>query len=468
MVLARAVWWTLRVGAALCFIGHGAFGIITKEAWLPFFAMVGMGRDAAFVLMPVIGMVDIAVGISVLVAPRPAALLYMAVWSMWTAALRPLTGDSTFEMLERAGNYGVPMAMLLMCWPRKAREWLAAAVPRPFTPDLQQALRAALIVTTSLLLLGHGALGILEMPALTTHYMALGVAPASAVGTAQVVGWLEIGLVAALVWRPSASMALALVTWKMATESLWLVAGAPVWEFIERAGSYAAPLALALVIGVRRRGVAATHLAAMRTLVAMALLGASVPASAPAQARDSIPWQTRINQLDDRPLLAALRAGGLVLACRHAITEDDVNDQSSTDRSQQRNLSQEGRNQSIAIGRAVRKAGIGIGPVLSSPMYRTRETAELAFGDSAVEVNSLLRGQPPMSEIMRLFTQQPPDGKNRVLMTHQGTLYRILTMFRRPEIREGDCVALRPNARAGTFQVIAKLSLADWERLAKL
>ena len=468
MASDRAVWWTLRVGAALCFIGHGAFGIITKEAWLPFFAMVGIGRDAAFALMPVIGTVDIAIGLSVLIAPRPAALPYMSVWSLWTAALRPLTGDPVFEMLERAGNYGVPLAMLLMCWPHTRREWLAAAVPRPIAPDLQPALRIALTATTALLLVGHGALGIHGTPTLTSHYIALGVAPASAVNTAELVGWLELALVAALVLRPTAAMALGIVVWKVATESLWLVAAAPAWEFVERAGSYAAPLALALVIGVHRRSEAPSRLPAMRTLAVLAVLGAALPAGASAQARDSIPWQTRINQLEDRPLLAALRAGGLVLACRHAITRDGVRDESSTDRALQRNLSEEGREQAIAIGRAVRAARIGVGPVLSSPMYRTRETAELAFGDSAVELSQLLRREPPMTEIMPLFTRQPPEGKNRVLMTHQGTLYRMLTMFRRPEIGEGDCVVLRPDDRAGTFQAIAKLSLADWERLARL
>ncbi|HEX7879730.1 MAG TPA: hypothetical protein VF720_09990 [Candidatus Eisenbacteria bacterium] len=30
----------------------------------------------------------------------------------------------------------------------------------------------------------------------------------------------------------------------MGSESLFLTAGAPVWEFVERGGSYAAPLAL--------------------------------------------------------------------------------------------------------------------------------------------------------------------------------------------------------------------------------
>jgi uncharacterized membrane protein YphA (DoxX/SURF4 family) len=76
---ARSVWWTLRIGAALCFIGHGAFGILTKEAWIPFFGLVGIGREAAFTLMPFIGFVDVIVGLTVLITPRPAALLYMVV-----------------------------------------------------------------------------------------------------------------------------------------------------------------------------------------------------------------------------------------------------------------------------------------------------------------------------------------------------------------------------------------------------
>jgi phosphohistidine phosphatase SixA len=468
MTSARALWWTLRVGAALCFIGHGAFGVITKEAWLPFFALVGLGRDAAFTLMPVIGAVDIVVGLSVLITPRPAALVYMVLWAMWTATLRPLTGDSVFEMLERAGNYGVPLAMLVMCWPRTRRDWLTAATPPPATPDLQRALRTALAATSSLLVLGHGALGILGTPTLTSHYVALGVTPGGAAIAAPLIGWLELALAVALLLRPSASIALAVVAWKLATESLWLVAGAPVWEFVERTGSYAAPLALALVVGVRRRNTTTPRLPTVHALAMMVLLSIAVPVSTFAQAHDSLPWQTRIKQPDDRSLLAALRAGGLVLACRHAITVEGARDESSTDRALQRNLSEDGRQQAIAIGRAVRAARVGICPVLSSPMFRARETAELAFGDTAVAISRLLRGQPPLSALMPLFTQPPPEGQNRVLMTHQGTLYRILTMFRRPEIQEGDCVVLRPNHEAGTFEVVAKLSLADWERLAKL
>src|SRR5689334_22016399 len=121
---ARAAYWALRIGAGACFIGHGAFGIITKAAWVPYFGFVGIPADVAYQLMPIIGAVDIAIGLSVWFSPRPIVLAYMAVWAAWTALLRPLTGESVFEAIERAGNYGVPLALLLLTGiPRAWREW---------------------------------------------------------------------------------------------------------------------------------------------------------------------------------------------------------------------------------------------------------------------------------------------------------------------------------------------------------
>ena len=98
----------------MCFIGHGAFGFITKAAWLPYFALLGIPERWAWRLMPVVGAVDVMLGMAVLFAPRGLPLAYMAGWALWTALLRPLTGESVFEALERAGNYGVPLALLVL------------------------------------------------------------------------------------------------------------------------------------------------------------------------------------------------------------------------------------------------------------------------------------------------------------------------------------------------------------------
>src|SRR5215216_704381 len=55
----RGIFWSLRLAVGACFIGHGAFGIITKADWLPFFAFTGIPEWLAWRMMPVIGTMDI-------------------------------------------------------------------------------------------------------------------------------------------------------------------------------------------------------------------------------------------------------------------------------------------------------------------------------------------------------------------------------------------------------------------------
>src|SRR5689334_16120089 len=92
-----AAYWMLRLGAAFCFIGHGAFGFITKAAWLPYFGVVGIPESVAWKIMPLVGAVDVTAAMAVLFAPRGLPLAYMAVWATWTALLRPLAGESVWE-----------------------------------------------------------------------------------------------------------------------------------------------------------------------------------------------------------------------------------------------------------------------------------------------------------------------------------------------------------------------------------
>ena len=243
---AEYAYWALRIGSAMCFIGHGAFGFITKAAWLPYFGVVGLPEPLAWKLMPLIGAVDVTAGMAVLFAPRAVPLIYMSVWALWTALLRPLSGDSVFEAVERAGNYGVPLAMLLMtALPlsvRSMHDRLDGPIANSRT--LGQAIRA-LTWTTALLLFGHGALGALTHKAiLATHYAIVGL-PA---GTEQFVGWFEMVLAVVVLIRPAVGLLLFIAAWKIATESLYVGAGAPVWEFVERGGSYVAPLALAALM----------------------------------------------------------------------------------------------------------------------------------------------------------------------------------------------------------------------------
>ncbi len=156
------VHWIFRVAVAAEFIGHGAFGIITKAAWVPYFAVVGIPEWLAWPLMPVVGTVDIALGILTLFRPMRAVMLYMALWGLWTALLRPLSDEPVWELLERAGNYGIPLAFLLFSGPaRTFGDWFSAVGVPTATATPAHAARIAWVLrlTTAALLIGHGGFG---------------------------------------------------------------------------------------------------------------------------------------------------------------------------------------------------------------------------------------------------------------------------------------------------------------------
>ena len=130
--------WTLRITAALCFIGHGTWGLITKSGWLPFFASQGIEPEIAWKLQPLIGLFDILMAVILLKKPNRTILIWMFLWALWTAILRPLSGNlekvqvdgewiiqlstdsmrvakmQTWEFWERAGNWGPPFILLVM------------------------------------------------------------------------------------------------------------------------------------------------------------------------------------------------------------------------------------------------------------------------------------------------------------------------------------------------------------------
>ena len=52
--LTHRLHYTFRVACAMCFIGHGAFGIITKQVWCNYFGVFGMDEALAYQLKVVI------------------------------------------------------------------------------------------------------------------------------------------------------------------------------------------------------------------------------------------------------------------------------------------------------------------------------------------------------------------------------------------------------------------------------
>ena len=241
--------WILRIAAASTFIGHGAFGIRGKEAWLEYYALFGIPAELGTDLMPLTGAVDIALGLLVLFVPVRSVLLYMAFWGLFTATLRPLAGQGVFELVERSYNFGPALALLLLHgWGHSLPEWFSPlrGVPR-LSRDCARRFVLGFRVMIAAYLIAHGALAVvMSKPLLLDLYGSIGVGDAATLN--DIAGLFEIALGALLLWGRAATapVLLFVVAWKLGTESLYIadgVAGAG-WEVIERGGSYAAPLAL--------------------------------------------------------------------------------------------------------------------------------------------------------------------------------------------------------------------------------
>jgi len=235
--------YTLRLAVAMCFIGHGAFGIITKPIWCNYFAVFGIGHDMAYRLMPIAGAVDIVMGIVMLAYPIRAIAGWLVIWGIITASLRPLSGEPFAEFIERAGNFGAPLALLLLSGGSVAKvsAWL-----RPINPNIAADAKTMARVTICLrvigflLLLGHGWLNIFEKKGLISQYAALGFA--NPVVVAHVVGTFEILAACTVLVRPMRPVLMIFLIWKAGSELFY-----PHWEifeWVERGGSYGTILAL--------------------------------------------------------------------------------------------------------------------------------------------------------------------------------------------------------------------------------
>jgi hypothetical protein len=235
----------LVLGAFMEFLGHGVLGMIRVAAWARYFGVVGIRPDTASALMPLVGLFDVSMALAAVIYPMRAAILYMAAWGLWTALLRPLSGESFWEAVERAGNFGALYALFLLARGGGLRSWLGFEPVGGLDARLRSRVGWVLRTTTVLLLLGHGILGLaVRKPLFVQQYAAIGIHGAWA---EPLVGGFECVLALAVLARPGSGLLYFVVAWKLATEALSPAAGSTIWVFVEHGGSYAAPLALALL-----------------------------------------------------------------------------------------------------------------------------------------------------------------------------------------------------------------------------
>lgn len=189
----------------------------------------------------------------------------------------------------------------------------------------------------------------------------------------------------------------------------------------------------------------------MRAAVCLALLLVSVSSLTFAQA--------------DPALLNQLRAGGYVLYFRHASTDMSQNDasmKSYEDCAGQRNLTDKGRAEALAIGAHVRRLRIPVGEVLASPFCRTMETARLAFGRA--QASGEVRDGPVQAAryeaLKKLLSTPVAGGANRIISSHGNPFYALAGP---PYLAEGEMAIVRPQGSG--FVVLGRVGVGDWQVL---
>ncbi|WP_457289015.1 hypothetical protein [Pedobacter sp. UYP24] len=242
MTTEKKIYYTLRIASGMCLIGHGVFGIITKTVWCNYFAVVGIDQLMAYRLMPIIGFIDILMGLILLIYPVKPILIWLVIWGVITASLRPLSGEPFAEFLERAGNFGAPLTLLVLCdgengfsrWDKKLE------IPLKLSPESLKRVILFLKITAAILLIGHGWLNLLEKKGLLAQYSVLGFKNLQL--TATIAGVIEIAGAVIILIKPLRPVILFFLVWKISSELLY-----PQWEvfeWVERGASYGTLLAL--------------------------------------------------------------------------------------------------------------------------------------------------------------------------------------------------------------------------------
>lgn len=174
--------------------------------------------------------------------------------------------------------------------------------------------------------------------------------------------------------------------------------------------------------------------------------------------------------LDENALVAALQEGGYILVMRHASSPRQAPtaaEANHDNRNRERQLDATGRSDALAMGASIRRLGISITEILSSPAYRTLETALLA-GFEEVQVRDYL-GNQGMLNSSQAFADQlldnlknPPPLGNRLLITHSPNIARALPGLSL-EVEQGEVLVIDPEQSVA--EPIARIPINQWSRL---
>ena len=176
--------------------------------------------------------------------------------------------------------------------------------------------------------------------------------------------------------------------------------------------------------------------------------------------------QTPTAELRRDALMDALRTGGYTVILRHARTDRSFNearDYVPKTRAEQRNLTDDGIRDAALMGVVFRKYDVKFAEVISSPMYRCVETAEMAYRKPDVTTLDL-RIFPSTPEQAALVLKSPKAGTNRLLVTHHFVIETHVPGIKPGDIGESEAVVVK--TVAGKMELVGRITLDDWRALA--
>jgi len=165
----------------------------------------------------------------------------------------------------------------------------------------------------------------------------------------------------------------------------------------------------------------------------------------------------------DEAALATLKAGGHVMIVRHGLTTPGFGDPLGfklDDCATQRNLVEEGREQSRKLGRLLRERGIVIERVLSSQWCRAQETARLidAGPVETLAISNNLYGRPAQREAqvreLRVAIGAWSGKGTLLVVTHGSVIFPLAGT--NPREAEGFVLKPAPGTAEG-FVIIGKI-----------
>ena len=171
-------------------------------------------------------------------------------------------------------------------------------------------------------------------------------------------------------------------------------------------------------------------------------------------------------ELRREKLMQALKSGGYTVMLRHARTDRSFNEQRDpmpTARKDQRNLTDDGIKDAALMGVVFRKYGIAFSEIISSPMYRTVETAEYSVG-KPTSTTMALRVFPSTPEQAALVLKAPKPGTNRLLVTHHFVIETHVPGIKPGDVGESEAAVVRHTAD-GKIQLVGRITLSDWQLL---